>query len=63
MPTSNKRLPIDYEANELAQIQDLAKLQGLSVTQFIRLAVREKITALGHTPSSYQYQSGKKKSR
>lgn len=61
MPTSNKRLPIDYEQSEYEQIKAIAEKQGLSVTQFIRLAVRKEITALGYIPSSYEYKSGKKK--
>lgn len=63
MPTSNKRLPIDYEASEYEQIKAIAETLDLSVTQFIRLAVREKITTLGYAPSNYQYQSGRKKAQ
>jgi hypothetical protein len=61
MPTSNKRLPIDYEPNEYAQIESIAQSLGLNVTQFIRQAVRKEVKALGHTPSTYEYKSGKKK--
>jgi uncharacterized protein (DUF1778 family) len=63
MPTSNKRLPVDYEPSEYEQIQAIAKAQGKSVTQFIRDAVRKEVKALGHIPSTYEYKSGQKKEK
>jgi hypothetical protein len=60
MPTSNKRLPIDYEPNEYAQIEAIAKSLGMSVTQFVRQAVRKEVKALGYVPSTYEYRSGQR---
>lgn len=63
MPTSNKRLPIDYEPSEYEQVEQIAQSLGLSVTQFVRLAVRKEITNLGYTPSNYEYKSGQRKAK
>lgn len=61
MPTSNIQTNLPIEASELAQIDELAKAHQMSRTAFMRWCIREKIKALGHEPSTYQYQSGKKK--
>ncbi len=61
MPTSNKGINFPIEQSELAQIDELAKAHKMSRTAFMRWCIREKIRALGHTPSAYEYQSGKKK--
>ena len=63
MPTSNISFRLPIEPSEYEQLKEIAEEQGLDLTQFIRLAVREKITALGHKPSSYEYKSGQKKAK
>jgi hypothetical protein len=63
MPTSNKRVPIDYEPSELAQIDEIAASLGLDRTTFIRNAVRAQIAQLGHIPSGYAYAKGKQNRR
>jgi predicted hydrocarbon binding protein len=60
MPTKNISFRLPLEATEHAQIKAIAEEQGEDMTTFIRNAVRGRIAALGHTPSTYAYESGKK---
>lgn len=63
MPTSNISFRLPIEPSEYEQLKEIAEAQGMDLTQFIRLAVRKEVKALGHTPSAYEYKSGIKKAK